>query len=363
MNSPLQRRTPWKSEGTNDIAGLPFDVAHGPELVEARTRATSPRHSALGTARSTTAKHGFPRFQRGAGERGFALIVVLLVVALLGLVVGDLALYSWYSLRVSQNFGGDLQHMAAADGLMRAASASLSTTEFTATQRKQLLAEGIAGLKLGDALADASFEDESGKLNLNGMADADAALQEKARAEWLALAATLKIDETLAAAVADFIQARAGTGDAGGESAGGIVLLEELRAVEGMTDALLYSAGGVDSQALSGYVTCWGTGGVNVNTASKEVLDAVLAEVAPGKADVLLQYRASKEFESLAEVVQALGLDMTATEQLSGRLSFEGRVMQMTVTTRSGASRMVTHVVIEPGTDGNGFIRLCRRSQ
>ena len=119
---------------------------------------------------------------------------------------------------------------------------------------------------------------------------------------------------------------------------------------------------GVESQGLSGYVTCWGSGGVNVNTAPVEVLDAVLADVAPGKADVLIKYRTAKEFESIAEVVQVLGLDGPAAEPLAGRLTFTGGIVQVTVTTRSGPSRLVTHAVVDPGSDGKGIIRLCRRS-
>ena len=96
--------------------------------------------------------HGF---RHRAARRGFALIIVLLVVALLGLVVGDLAMYSWYAQRASLNFSGDAQHVAATDGILRVVCARLSSKEFTETERKQLLAEGVRGLALGDGLTDA----------------------------------------------------------------------------------------------------------------------------------------------------------------------------------------------------------------
>ena len=300
-------------------------------------------------------------------RRGFALLVVLMVTVLLEILVADLALYSWLSLKSARNFSRDLQNVAAVDGVLRAAAEVLASDELSPKELRALLQGGLQGLALGEAVVTVAFEDEGGKLNLNLLAEPNPVLAEMARAELLALFDALGLDSSLAQRIAEFVRGGEFSPDeAATEEPQGISLLEELRLVEGVTDELLFGSTGADAQeapVLSRYVSCWGRGQVNVNTAPPEVLHAVLDEVHPGLTDRILQSRSSQALASVGELEGFLDLAKEGQERLVTRLTTESDTYSLTVTSRSGDLAALTQAVLEIGPDARGTVLLCKRRQ
>jgi general secretion pathway protein K len=81
--------------------------------------------------------------------------------------------------------------------------------------------------------------------------------------------------------------------------------VEELLLVKGMTPEILY--GTAKAPGIFNFITVYSkTGGINVNTAPKEVL-AALPGITPEAADQIISLRSSEEIKDLEQVKQAMG--------------------------------------------------------
>lgn len=337
---------------------------------------TAPRPSACTTGRST--------------RRGFALLVVLLVVLLLEALVADLALVSWLALKEARNAVHDVQNRAAADGVLRLVGQILAAQDMEPEQRATLLREGITGLELGDTRVDAALLDESGKFNLNLLADPKKETADAAREEFLSLMNLLGVDAALAGRMADFAAANRPTAGASAKRRRMIVAIDELRQVQGVTDELLFGAPGPGPSApagaappgvelppgidlppgvgaqpisLSQYLTCWGPGAVNVNTAPPEVLQALFGAARATMAEAVIAQREEKPLTTAAEITGFSTLPPPEQKRLTTRLSTASNVCSVTVTARSGDLTTVTTAVVMAGAGGKHQVLLCRRTR
>ena len=323
-------------------------------------------------------------------RRGLALLVVLLVVVLLEVLVGELAIYGWLSLRSAGNYVRDLQGLAAADGGVRVVTRALGDEQFTREHLADLLRSGITGLSLGQARITVAVEDENAKLNLNLLSHRNPRVAETARRELLALLGALGQDSGLAGRIVEFLspEEQEPAGDEGAAGGGapegasppparGLLMLEELRGVEGVTDELLFGPSGGGERTgpvLSRYLTCWGEGKVNLNTAPREVLEAVLGEAAPGMAQTIIEQRSSGPLRSVEEVSGFSGLPESQRQRLLRRLTTESDTYKVTVTSYFGPSGLaagsgrgrgewstVTQAVVRAGPRRAGRVLLSRR--
>ena len=301
----------------------------------------------------------------GRKRRGIALLVVLLLVVLLEVVVGELAIYGWLSLKGARNYSRDLQGLAAADGILRALGDALSDEEFVKERVATLLERGVVDLTLGEAVVTVAVEDENAKLNLNLLADASPSVAETAREELLALFDVLGEDSVLAGRIAEFLaEGTEESDEENPEERRGLTILDELRLVEGVTDELLFGSSGLagrDDDALRRYLTCWGDGAVNINTAPRKVLEAVLAEVRAEMVDSIMGQRSTQPFESLQEVDGFLQLPGPQRQRLHRRLTTESDTYQLIITCRTADLSSVSQTVLQASPTTEASVLLCRR--
>jgi type II secretory pathway component PulK len=289
-----------------------------------------------------------------------------MVVVLLEVLVADLAYYSYLSLKGARNFSRDLQNTAAVDGSLRVVCEALSRRSLSWSDRQALLDHGVQGFVLGDAEVGVRIEDEGGKLNLNLLAHADWELSEIARQELISLFHAQGQDTALVDRMADFVIAEQLVPETDElYKATPILLLEELLQVEGVTHEFLFGpeyrdAGG--TFALARYVTCWGSGRVNINTASRDVLEAVLTGIRPEMAETILNLRASEPFISVHEVTGFFDLTQAQRERLDSRLTAESDTYLVRIACRAGDLYSLTRAVIKAEKDAESSVLLCRRT-
>jgi type II secretory pathway component PulK len=314
---------------------------------------------------------------------GFALLIVLLVLVLLSALVADLAVSSWLAQRSAQNVCRDVQAEAATDGLLRATAARLAAGDLTPETLALVLGIGAPALPFGDAVAGATVEDESGKFNVNLLASPVVEDAQAAQAALESLLRELGHEAGLVQGIADLVRARtprlpdaatppdaAPPGVFEGPDAAGpapqaqesLMALEELLRVQGLTEDVLYG-GKAETPPLAAYLTCWGTGQVNVNTAPPEVLRAVLGDAA-GLADDILRRRQQGPIDSVASVAGAAGPPADEQSGVMARLTTSGNVYTIVVRASSGNLASITRAVvaINPQDRQSRFL-VCRRTR
>jgi type II secretory pathway component PulK len=309
--------------------------------------------------------------------------VVLLLVVLLEVVIGELAIYGWLSLKSAHNASRDLEQVAAVDGAVRLFEKALADQDFRDQSLPDVLAKGVSGLVLGETEVAVTLEDEGAKWNVNLLGEPDASLAQTAHEELLALFGAAGQDRGLAERISRFY-ADAAAEDETHEQAGEHVVvsvLGELRLVDGVTDEVLWghsgaagggAAGGgtadhdptpaeAGTRGLSRYLTCWGDGTVNVNTASREVLEAVVGPVRPDLVDVIIAQRRREPILSLTKIDGFSGLREPQRQRLAQRLAVESSSFQLTISCRTADLVTVTQAVLA-GTPGTGVQTLfCQR--
>jgi hypothetical protein len=259
---------------------------------------------------------------------------------------------------------------------------ALADQDFREQFLPDLLAKGVSGLVLGDTEVTVTVEDEGAKWNVNLLGEQDAAQAQTAREEMLALFGAAGQDGGLAERISTFV-ADAAAEDETHEWAGAHVLavLGELRLVEGVTDEVLWghsgaadggAAGGgaadhgptpeeAGTRGLSRYLTCWGEGMVNVNTASREVLEAVVGSVRPDLVDAIIAQRRREPIPAVTDIDGFSQLSEPQRQRLGQRLTTESDAFQVTISCRTADLVTVSQAVLA-GTPQTGVqVLLCQR--
>ncbi|MGH9390091.1 MAG: type II secretion system minor pseudopilin GspK, partial [Vicinamibacteria bacterium] len=269
----------------------------------------------------------FERNQARRSERGVALLLVLMVLVLLAALVVDFS----YSTRLEVRSAGFVRDETRAR-FLAASGYSIGVTLLYADRARDSgsnpsqapagtggedspsgdgLSEEwarLAGIRLPigeEGTVELRIEDESGKLNLNGLVKRDGTVNDELRLQFEhlfteAIARLLAEDpdkdyviEDIVEGIVDWIDANE-EGQAGGFESDGyedyspknapMDSPSELRLVRGMDDRLY--------DAVAPYVTVypyWGKGSVNVNTAPEALLRSLFAGTNPASAETEAQ--------------------------------------------------------------------------
>lgn len=240
------------------------------------------------------------RFRRALrDQKGIALLIVLMVTTVMTVLILDLH----QSVRINFYIASNLADGVKASYLVRsgvqvAAGALLSDRQDNSVDSLHedwydfLGKLGMPGMPVGDGTVIMEINDEAGRFNLNAMVGKRGNQRKQMVDIFRKLLEGEELDPDLANAVVDWIDADEETLDEGGaedqvygyEAMDGAVVsknspfdsLQEVRLVAGITDEVW--------QKLEPLVTIYGTVQMNLNTAEKKVMKAVLL-MADEKAD------------------------------------------------------------------------------
>ncbi len=211
-------------------------------------------------------------------ERGLALILALLIVALLVAVVVEFDLATRTDLRAAMTFrDGTKAYQLARAGVEagRALLAEDAKQSPLYDGLDELWATPVPAYPAGDGQVSLSIEDESGKINLNALAG------EERRLRLQRLLSVLELDEALADPIVDWLDKDDTPESQGAEEAyyqslsppyhcknGPMATLQELHQIKGITDEIY--------RKISPFLTLdSGSQQININTASLEVLQTL----------------------------------------------------------------------------------------
>ena len=293
------------------------------------------------------------------GERGFALIITLIVTTLLVAVVTEFIREVYVETTLRRSYRDGEQAVLMADsgimGGVRFLQTVLATQSYTslndAWKAKPLHIEDERGV------LDVFIEEESGKLNLNVVVPPSGEYTGTYYAGVVTrLLKRLKLPTDLIDPLADWIDENEDPHRSGAEANwyqrqkppyaprnGPLQTLEELRLVKGFD--------GKTFEALRPLVTVYTdypaapTAPVNINTAPPEILASLDEALNDDLVKRITDRRKNEPFKSPADLVKVAGLEQIATG-LQTRISTRGAVYRLIATARIGETARTIEAVV-----------------
>ncbi len=246
-------------------------------------------------------------------ERGAALILVILMVSIIVAVTMELNASSRANVYEAANFRDRIKTLYIAKSGFNAAATLLlrdnnnydALTEIWA--RTEILSPYSAQLFEGDGHCTLIIEDESGRIPVHKLVSGSAYNQQyrDILARFLSLPEfDLKPDqvESIIDSIKDWLDSDEDISGRGAESAyyqtlapqynsknGALDSLDELLLVQGITPEIFFGAEG--KPGIRDFLTVYGDGQININTAPKMVLMALSVDMTPERAEAMDNFR------------------------------------------------------------------------
>jgi len=168
-----------------------------------------------------------------------------------------------------------------------------------------------------------SLEDENSKFNINSIIYANGKTNETALQSLKNMLEYLNINPDISLDIADWIDPDEEPRLADSETAAKNTFLwnsDELKLVNGMTGEIF--------NKISPYVTTYGDGKINVNTAEIPVLMSLDKDIDESIAKEIIKYRKTTPFENTSQIVKVPGLEATGIKMLT-KVTVKGNIFKV----------------------------------
>jgi len=231
-----------------------------------------------------------------SNERGFALLMTLLIIVLLGVVVIEFS----YSARVY--LLQEKNRVARLKAFYLARSGINWGRHILLKDKKKSKHDGlnedwakeIINLPLGEGTLSVKVVDEEGKFNINTLVRNNGNIDAKALERFKRLLGEIGFRTELADEIVEFLSGKE----------------ETQYNINELTDLLKIGILSLrEFNQLKRFVTVITSGPVNINTSLKEVLASLSNKLTPFLVDEIIKYREEKPFESKNDVDNVPGID------------------------------------------------------
>ncbi len=232
-------------------------------------------------------------------ERGFALLLTLLIVFLLTVLIFEVNFQVKTDLLAAGNFRDDLAAYYIAEAGISAGKALLEEdkeTGNTSDNLTELWASPIPEYALGDGTFAGQITDESGKFNLNSLLDSQGKPILWKREQLARLFSLLEVDPDRVDPIIDWMDKNSETENHGAEDETYLAqdppyptknrpldTLEEIRFIKGITPEVY--------KKIAPYLTVYGDGKINVNTSDRLMLQSLANGIDDSIASRLIEGR------------------------------------------------------------------------
>jgi general secretion pathway protein K len=273
--------------------------------------------------------------RRGGSERGIALLATMLAVALMTLLVVDFATTVTLGYRSAQNQADELKASYLARSGIGIGLAMLEQDSFHDAESPlpydgldEAWAQPIPPIPLGGGTVKVTIVDEARKFNINGLIDPQSHNVNTEKEQILArLVELLGISSDVVPEIEDWIDSDSVESPGGAEESyyltlkppyeprnGPMPTIGDLRALKGMDDVTFLK--------LTNYLTVSQESGININTASPELITALRPEFAdnPQLVKEIVTLRMIRPFTNITDVGNLPGVGQFIN-QISGLLT------------------------------------------
>ncbi|MEW6358160.1 MAG: type II secretion system minor pseudopilin GspK [Planctomycetota bacterium] len=277
-------------------------------------------------------------------ENGAALLIALLMIVLLGIIVVELSHSIAIDARAVQNTGLDAQNLQAALGGVQYAMALLmrDIPEDAPISPDQDWAKDQQ-IEIGAATVTVWIADEASKISINHLTpDAKDEGNELDR-----LTMALKLDvKDIGAKAQDWMDADDDGSFEKGAANRLFLCPAELLLINGIDRAALYGDNG-----LGPHITVWSDGKVNINTAPKPVLEAILPKDDADLAEDIIKRREQAPFAKATELQSVPGMTGEAYERMEKKTCTGGAVFMVESRAEIGPMRRTVRAVLRRDED------------
>lgn len=300
------------------------------------------------------------------GQRGFALVITLIITALLVALTAEFVNEVFVDTSARQSFtDGQQASLLAASGNEAAIKLLQLGKSFNAGYTSQADLDQLAKLlNIEDETGtiQVTVEEESGKLNINAIVDSFGKDNERYRSVAERLFIKLGLKPDILDAIADWIGINQDARTAGAKTPYYQTLKPPYEAKGGRLDTFdeLRLVKGVDAKTLEllrPFITVYFdapnalAAPINVNTAAKELLASLDGEMTDGTAQEIIDKRKDKPFKDTTDLgnrvsdLSGLALSMAS----DARISFKGAVYRIHSQAQVGETVRVIEAVVNSG--------------
>ena len=295
-------------------------------------------------------------------QRGFALIITLIVTALLVAVVTEFIREVYVETTLRRSYRDGEQAVLMADSGIVGGVKLLQTVNATQTYTSLNDAWKAKPLHIEDerGVLDVFIDEESGKLNLNAVIPPSGEYTGAYYAGVLnKLLTRLKLSTDLIDPLADWIDENADPHRSGAEAGwykglkppytprnAPLQTLEELRLIKGFTSTIY--------GALRPFITVYSdipgspAAPVNINTAPPEILASLDDALSDDLVKRITDRRKNEPFKTTSDLVKIAGMEQIAT-RLQTRITTKGAVYRLMATSRIGETTRTIEAVVRVG--------------
>ena len=275
-------------------------------------------------------------------KEGMALVLTLVVVTILAVLVLEFS----YLMRVEAEISGNYRDSLKAYYI---ANSGVNFAYLLLRDDKDLsydsLDEDWALAKLPIAMEEGAvifhIIDECGKININSLLGREGKIDERRRAVLERLFEILEIDRELVDVICDWIDKDDEVRDFGAEDDyysnlenpypcknGFLDTIDELFLLKGFNDEVFYGKG-KGRGSLDSYLTVYGDGKVNINTAPDIVLQSLHPDIDGGLAQGIGEYRVDHPFKKTKDLEEVFGIDDRIYNEISPLITVKSNSFQV----------------------------------
>lgn len=283
-------------------------------------------------------------------ERGMALVLVLSVLVLITALVVEFS----YGIFMNTEYLGNWQTSNKLSLTVNSGTSLAAMLVSEASKSKKYTYPGSVTLPPtvpfnstdeSTGLLSVSIQDENAKFNLNTLVLPNGKLNEEAYASFVRMLETLNIKTGTADLIADWIDPDSLPRISGGEAEAKNAALdstEEVLAIVGI-DQTVYDK-------LYTYITIYGGGTININSATEPVLMSLSEEIDSELAQRVIAYRQMKPFTKTGELTKVAGFENLGIS-LMGKITVKSKAfwVESIAGTKDGIKRVITCVLDPSG--------------
>ena len=278
-------------------------------------------------------------------DRGFVLIVILMIMAILIPAVIVFSAKTQINVLQAANFRDTVQAVRMARSGVEGAMGILANDDATYDTLKDTWAMDFPQLSVAGGGLSVKIVDEDSKININRLVNNGTEINADVDRQLRSLIRRLGGKEEIVDALIDWMDANSDvTGAYGAEDEyykktgllpknGLLDSLDEIFLVRGFDKDLLVDKG------LKYYITVADTGKdgkINVNTAPIEVLSVISDKLSEGRVEEIVRHRMEKEYKNINDVISTIGIGPTEQQEVQKYMKVNSTVFTVTSKFRIG---------------------------
>lgn len=294
-------------------------------------------------------------------QRGMVLVLTLVVITILAVLVLEFNYLMRVEVEIAGNYRDSLKAYYLANSGVNFAYLILRDDEHPEYDSDEEWTETKLPTEVEEKEGKITYQikDECGKINVNSLLTKKGKIDDRKKAVLERLFEVLEIDKKLADVVCDWIDEDDEIRDFGAEDSyysnlenpypckdGPLGTIDELFLLKGFDDEAFYGKE-KERGSLNSYLTIYGDGKVNINTASFPVLQALHSDIDESLAQEIVEYREEHPFKKITDLKEVFGIDDRLYNKISPLITVKSSFFQVYATGSLGEARKRIETILE----------------